>query len=216
MYRATTFFPSALILLLTTIVSTGFSQGDEHTTLVGQIAFEYTSDIWGYTDTTTGIDYALLGTFSGMAIIDATTDMANPTQVAYVTGVSSGWKDIKTWKNYSYLVSEGGGGLEIVDLSDPTSPVLVQNHTNDFSTAHNLYIDENGFAYVVGANAANGGLIIYDLADPENPVKTGQWAVDYIHDIFVRDNVAWASAIRSASIIVIDVSNKTAPTETTR
>ena len=163
MYRATTFFPSALILLLTTIVSTGFSQGDEHTTLVGQIAFEYTSDIWGYTDTTKGIDYALLGTFSGMAIIDATTDMANPTQVAYVTGVSSGWKDIKTWKNYSYLVSEGGGGLEIVDLSDPTSPVLVQNHTSDFTTAHNLYIDENGFAYVVGANStASGVMMIFD------------------------------------------------------
>ena len=217
MHRATIFFPSALILLLTTIVSTGFSQGDEHTTLVGQLAFgEYTSDIWGYTDTTTGVDYALLGAFGGMAIIDATTDAANPTQVAYVTGVSSGWKDIKTWKNYSYLVSEGGGGLEIVDLSDPTNPVLVKNYTADFSTAHNLYIDENGFAYVVGANAANRGLIIYDLADPENPVKTDQWAVDSIHDIFVRDNVAWASAFGRASIVVVDVTNKSAPIEITR
>ena len=58
----TRFFSSTLILLLTIIPSDGFSQGDEHTKLVGHLDFgEYTSDIWGYTDTTTGIDYALLG-----------------------------------------------------------------------------------------------------------------------------------------------------------
>ena len=94
--------------------------------------------------------------------------------------------------------------------------MIVKNHTNDFTTAHNLYIDENGFAYVVGANTANGGLIIYDLADPENPVKTGQWAGDDIHDVFVRDDVAWASAFNRASIVVLDVSDKSAPTEITR
>ena len=156
MHRATTFFSSVLILLLTVIVSTGFSQGDEHTTLVGRLDLgEFTSDTWGYTDAATGIDYALVGVFGGMAIIDATTETDNPTQVAYVTGVLSAWKDIKTWENYSYLVSEGGGGLQIVDLTDPTNPVLVQNHTADFTNAHNVYIDENGFAYVVGANAAS-------------------------------------------------------------
>jgi len=217
MRKATRFFLSSLISVLTILPSIGYSQGDDHTTLVGQLAFgEYTSDIWGYYDSTTGIDYALLGAFGGMAIIDVTTDTANPTQVAYVAGVSNRWKDIKIWKNYSYLVSEGGGGLEIVDLTDPTSPVLVKNHTNDFTAAHNLYIDENGFAYVVGANAAGGGLIIYDLADPENPVKTGEWSVDDIHDVFVRDNVAWASVLNRASIVVIDVTDKTAPTEITR
>lgn len=212
MHRVTTFFSSVLVLLLILNVSTGFSQGDEHTTLVGRLDLgEFIGDIWGYTDTATGIDYALVGALGGMAIIDATTDSDNPTLVAYVTGVSSGWKDIKTWKNYSYLVSEGGGGLEIVDLTDPTSPVLVQNHTTDFTNAHNLYIDENGFAYVVGANAANGGMIIYDLADPENPVKTGEWAINYIHDVFVRNNIAWASLIGSGELAVIDVTAKTNP-----
>ena len=212
MHRATTFFSSVLILLLTVIVSTGFSQGDEHTTLVGRLDLgEFTSDIWGYTDAATGIDYALVGVLGGMAIIDATTETDNPTQVAYVTGVLSAWKDIKTWENYSYLVSEGGGGLQIVDLTDPTNPVLVQNHTADFTNAHNLYIDENGFAYVVGANAANGGMIIYDLADPENPVKTGEWAINYVHDVFVRNNIAWASLIGSGELAVIDVTAKTNP-----
>ena len=214
----TRFFSSTLILLLTIIPSDGFSQGDEHTKLVGHLDFgEYTSDIWGYTDITTGIDYALLGARGGMAIIDATTDTANPTQVAYVTGAFPSFlKDIKTWKNYSYLVSEGGSGLEIVNLTDPTSPVLIKNLTADFTTAHNLYIDEGGFAYVVGANTNSGGLIIYDLTDPENPVRTGQWVFDRIHDVIVSDNIAWASVLSPGSIVVIDVSDKSSPTEITR
>lgn len=194
-----------------------YSQGDEHVSFVGHFEItERISDIWGYTDTSAGIDYALVGTFSGMSIIDATTDETNPVQVAFVPGVSNGWKDIKIWKNYSYLVSEGGGGLKIVNLTDPTDPALVGNFTNDFARAHNLYIDENGFAYAVGTNSAGGGMIIFDLADPENPVKTGQWTTSYVHDVFVRNDTAWASLQRSGELAVIDVSDKANPVEITR
>ena len=207
----------ALFIALHTTVL--YSQGDEHVSLVGH--FEITegiSDIWGYTDTTSGIDYALVATISGMSIIDATTDEANPVEVAFLPGAAARWKDIKTWKNYSYLVSDvdAASGLEIVDLTDPTNPVFVKNFMANFGTAHNLYIDENGFAYVVGTNTAGEGMIIFDLADPENPVKTGQWTTSYIHDVFVRNDTAWASLIESDQIAVIDVSDKANPVEITR
>ena len=87
---------------------------------------------------------------------------------------------------------------------------------NNFATAHNLYIDENGFAYAVGTNTAGKGMIIFDLADPENPVKTGQWTVSYIHDVFVRNDTAWASLIKSGQIAVIDVTDKANPVTITR
>ena len=103
---------SSIALFIALHTTALYSQGDEHVSFVGHFVItEGMSDIWGYTDTTTGIDYALVGTRSGMSIIDATTDEANPVQVAFVQGVSSDWKDIKTWKNYSSLVSEDGGGL---------------------------------------------------------------------------------------------------------
>ena len=100
--RVAGFCSMALYVALNTTAL--YSQGDEHLSLIGHFEItEGVSDHWGYTDTTTGIDYALFGTFSGMSIIDATTDEANPVEVAFLPGTAAGTKDIKTWKSEFHI-----------------------------------------------------------------------------------------------------------------
>ena len=81
------------------------------------------------------------------------------------------------------------------------------------STIHNLWIDEFGYAYLVGNNA-NFGFQVLDLnADPWNPVLTGSgYSTQYVHDIYVRGNLAYAAEIYTGNLTVIDVSDKNALT----
>ena len=63
------------------------------------------NDIWGYVDGS-GNEYALLGVENGTSIVNV-TDPANPVQVVFIPGGStSAWRDIKTWGNYAYVVSD--------------------------------------------------------------------------------------------------------------
>jgi len=164
------------------------------------------SDVWGYSSPD-GTELAIVGTFSGVSFVDVSTDPTNPTEVGFIAGPGSVWRDMKTWSHYAYLVTEGGGGVQIVDLEDPMNPQLVGTHTS-FGNAHDIYIDEFGFAYVVGSSQAGGGLHILDLADPVNPVVVGSWSNHYIHDVFVRDNIAWCACIWDGKVHVVDVTDK--------
>ncbi len=181
-----------------------------NTTLLGHLQYEErASDIWGYVDDSTGIEYAIMGLLTGTSIIDVSTDPANPTEVAFVPGPSSIWRDIKTHSHYAYVTNETGGGLQIIDLSQPDSAFEVASFTIAFTTAHNLYIDA-GFAYVIGTNTV-GGIWILDLADPEAPGLVSTWNTAYIHDIYVRNDTAYAAAIfEGGSVYILDVADKAA------
>ncbi|MDZ7845903.1 MAG: hypothetical protein U5L96_03505 [Owenweeksia sp.] len=64
--------------------------------------------------------YALVGVNSGFSIVDV-TDPANPVKEHFIAGAYTTWRDIKTWKNYAYVVHDGVGansdGILIVDLN---------------------------------------------------------------------------------------------------
>ena len=69
-------------------------------------------------------------------------------------------------------MTEAPDGLQIVDLTTPTAPTLINQTTEFFSTAHNIFIDEDkGHAWVVGAD--NGTRILDLSQDPVNPVEIG-------------------------------------------
>ena len=56
------------------------------------------------------------------------------------------------------------------------------------------------------------GIIILELSDPENPTELGRWEETYIHDIYVKNDTAYACDIYNGSLAIIDVSDKTNPT----
>ena len=147
------------------------------------------NDIWGYAN---GEDeYALVGTVEGVSIVN----ISNPDsvyEVQYIPDANSTWRDIKTWDHYAYAVNETGAGLLIVDLDSLPFSIDTFRWTGagtpiNFTDAHNLFIDENGFCYLVGGNTANGGAKILDLnSNPTNPTLVGVYNLRSVHDVFVR------------------------------
>ena len=173
------------------------------------------SDVWGYADSS-GNEYALVGSFVDFSIVDV-TDPANCVIKYYLGGPISTWRDIKVWNKRAYITNENRDGLLIVDMSKlPSQNNLDTTHfygsQYPFTKAHNVYIDENGFAYIIGANYKNGGAIILDLnQDPDHPVEVGLVDNFYLHDAMVRGDTLWGSAIYDGLQVMMDVSNRTSP-----
>lgn len=172
------------------------------------------SNLWGYVDSQNN-EYALVGTSIGLSIVDV-TDPSNPVEVFTIPGANSIWREVRTYGNFAYVTTEGGGGLTIVDLSNLPDSINYQNWTGNgvingqLNKIHALHID-NGFIYLYGSNLANGGAIVADLADPWNPNYAGQYNTNYIHDGFVRNDTLYGSHIYGGYFSVIDFTNKAIP-----
>ena len=65
------------------------------------------NDIWGWTDTTTGKEYALVGLTTGTAFVDI-SDPENPIYLGSLEThtFSSLWRDLKVFDDHVYIVSE--------------------------------------------------------------------------------------------------------------
>jgi choice-of-anchor B domain-containing protein len=184
--------------------------------LLGRLQYDVElSDIWGYADEE-GNEYALVGLNNNFSIVDV-TNPANPTEVfRTIGGSSSAWRDIKTWGDYAYVTCECGPGLLIVDMSPlPQSTSLTYSYwisdTTSLFNAHNLFIDENGIAYIFGGYSA-GGAIVLDLNDdPMDPTTIGIYEDNYLHDGVVRGDTLWGAAVNNGEMQVIDVSDKAHP-----
>lgn len=175
------------------------------------------NDIWGWHDETTDAEYALVGMTTGLSIVDV-TDPTTPEKLHFIDGPQSTWRDIKTYGHFAYTVTEAEAGLLVTDLSQlPDS--ITYNYTTlgaELSTAHNIWIDEFGFAYVVGYNnvgdslaSAEKGALILDLnADPWEPPIVGMSNEKYFHDVYVRDNIMYSSDINEGTFSIWDVSDK--------
>ncbi|BDS11030.1 choice-of-anchor B family protein [Aureispira anguillae] len=191
-------------------------------TSIGNLPYaQELNDIWGYVDDT-GIEYALVGTRTGTSIVSLATP-SNPTEVLFIPGATSIWRDLKTWGDYAYVTSDQGkDGLLIIDLSPlpngtPTyqfwKPELtINNATDTLWKAHNLYIDEAGFCYIAGSNISAGETFILDVnTTAGSPVLLGATLPIYAHDAYTRGDTLWTSDINDGTFSVYNVSDKTNP-----
>ena len=174
------------------------------------------SNIGGYVDSS-GNEYALVGTFTGLSIVDV-TNPTNPVVKFNIAGANSDWREVKTWQNYAYVTTEGCcNGLQILDLGYLPDSVPVKYYrgdgaiNNQINTIHALHID-NGFCYLYGSDIFNGTALILDLADPWNPSYQGHTPGTYIHDGYVRNDTLYGCHINDGYFSVIDVTNKANPT----
>ncbi|MDO8366880.1 MAG: choice-of-anchor B family protein [Saprospiraceae bacterium] len=176
------------------------------------------ANVWGYESR--GREYALVGGAQGLIIVDITNPAA-PQQIVQIPGPNNLWKEIKTYSHYAYITSEGGQGIQIVDLTELPSPTL-QSHfykgdgaiLNQLNTIHALHIDETkGFLYAWGGGLFGGGAKIFDLKpDPYNPVYVGKYdQLGYIHDGYVDNDTMYSCHIYAGQFAIVNMANKSAP-----
>jgi choice-of-anchor B domain-containing protein len=195
------------------------SQENYNLTIVGQLTFpgKTCANIGGYVDSL-GNEYALVGTSTGLSIVDV-TEPTTPTERFAIASVPNFWREVKTWQGYAFVTTEGtNAGLTIVDLRSLPDTIFTKVYKGDGAilnqllTIHALHIDNN-YCYLYGHNISNEGVIILDLEDPWNPVYTGAWNENYIHDGFVANDTLWACHIFEGHFSAIDVTDKTNPVQ---
>lgn len=182
------------------------------------------ANVWGYASG--GNEYALVGAKNGLSIVNV-TDPFNPDEIIQISGPSSSWREIKTYQHYAYVVSEGGGGVQIVNLSNlPGTNLTYHSYTgngainNQLAKAHALHVDEiKGYLYVYGSNLFGGRALIFNLnGDPYNPNYVGYFNSNfsgnhnYIHDGFVSNDIMYSAHVYGGFFSIVNMANKSNPT----
>ena len=168
------------------------------------------NDIWGY-EAPDGVEYALVGTNTGFSIVSL-ANPANPEELFFIPGDETTWRDIKTWETFAYVVCDNcSDGLLVVDLSDLPNSIeskfVTDIDNNIFRDAHNIFIDEFGYAYLAGTNLSN--IFFMDcFTDPYNPAFVAHAPVVYSHDVYARGNLMYSSEIRDGQFAIYDVTDK--------
>lgn len=138
------------------------------------------NDIWGWTDSTTGKEYAIMGLNNKTSFVDI-SDPVNPVHVADINTHSfkSIWRDIKVYNDHAFIVSEAyNHGMQVFDLkrlrtiqsADMPETVTPDTHYGKFGNSHNIAINEDtGYAYAVGSSTCDGGLHIMNIKNPVDP-----------------------------------------------
>lgn len=165
---------------------------------------ESLNDIWGWTDPSTGVEYALVGREDGLSIVDLSEPLS-PEVIAFLPSETppSTWRDVKVYQNHAYIVADGapGHGIQILDLTrvrglTEYTELTEDGRYTDVSSVHNIAINEaTGFAYSVGnnsgGNTCGGGMHMLDLTVPASPTfagcfsatGTGFAGTGYTHDV---------------------------------
>ncbi len=154
-----------------------------------------TNDIWGWVSPNTGKEYALVGCSNGTAFVDV-SDPIHPLYLGLLPAhdVSSLWRDLETFQDYVFVVSESSNhGMQVLNLLQLDTltnvPVIFNEdaHYDGFGHCHTLNIDPvSGILCAMGTNTFSGGPHLLNIADPLNPIFVGGYADSgYTHDGFI-------------------------------
>ncbi|MDB2314372.1 choice-of-anchor B family protein [Flavobacteriaceae bacterium] len=190
------------------------------------------NDCWGWTDSSTGKEYVLMGLDNGTAFVDI-NESTNPILIGKLptTTENSSWRDIKVYDNHAYIVSEADShGVQVFDLTRLREANPPENFSPDrvlqtVPTAHNMVVNpDSGYGYVVGTDKKDdfrGGVHFLDLNNPQSIKFVGGYAdAGYSHDAQVvnyrgpdQDYVGKEIFIGSneSKLVVIDVTDKQNP-----
>lgn len=163
------------------------------------------SACWGWYQANKNKEYAIAGSASGTYWIDVTNPYT-PTVSCFRPGkiTSTVWREIKTYQNYCYVVSDDGGpnSFQIFDMQYlPDSVHVVHDSQQLFKRGHALWVDGNKL-YVSGVTYSNNTtstMNVYSLATPTLPVlirKLNQDAgfITGVHDTYANHDTVFVSA----------------------
>ncbi len=211
------------LFILALIASYGLSVSAQNvnTSFVSKTTYagQNLSNIWGYAIGTS--EYALIGGQFGMIVTDV-TNPTTPVQITQIAGANSSWREIRTYLNYAYIATEGGGGLQIVDLTNlPGTNLTTYTYTGGGTTPavlnkiHALQVDETkGFLYLYGTNIVGGRALVFDIngSAATAPIYKGYYnPIGYVHDGYVDNDIMYAAHISAGKVSIVNMANKTGP-----
>ena len=186
-----------------------------------------------------GRSYAIVTSFwdDGIQIMDI-TDPSAPSPVSAVFDGNGGFaalngpSDVEVFEQAgrSYAITVGwiDAGMQIMDITDPASPVqtwAIFDDAGGFTTMSGpvdvKVFERDGRTYAIVASDHDDGIQIMDITDPASPVQTwaifddagGFAALNGPHDVevFEQGGRAYAIVTTHDDIQIIDISDPSAP-----
>jgi outer membrane protein assembly factor BamB len=163
-------------------------------------------------------------------------NIANPSSPAHVASVVNGTggylnlgspsgvfvaNNSANQRTYAYVVSTGTNSLQIVDVTNPATPLKNGNISNtdaakgNMSAPRSIYVSGN-YAYI--ASGLSNGLEIVDISNQWSPKHvgfiangTGGALLNNPYSIQVVGNYAYIASYGSNALEIIDITNPRAP-----
>jgi len=155
---------AGMALTLLVAIPGAWGQVSRNVTLLSHLQqYPEYSACWSYVHSD-GREYVVINALKGASIVRL-TDPANPVEVAFVPLVEDFWHEVKQYRNYVYITSDGffqngHKALEIIDMRDPDRP----RHAGGFQP-------DLGFIHTVSVDEARGLLFLNGMP-PEEHVST--------------------------------------------
>lgn len=161
-------------------------------------------------------DYVYLGVFNGFDILDITNPSSprNVGEYRYLTSPGT-YGDVNVEGNYVYLslsYYNGIADLQIVDISDSSSPKLVGSYTDHSDRdMHDVAVLGN-YAYLL---TGNKGLVILDVTNSSSPTFVSSYDIGNYYsgcevDISFSEDCAYI-ADGMNGLTIVDITNASSP-----
>ena len=151
---------------------------------------------------------------SGGVRIYSLTDPTNPTLLGAYDPFYI--HDILVRNDTMYTAGIYGDGIDIVDVSNPSSPALIERFNYPGSGAHNACSDPSGSYLYVGDEIGTGRWTrIFDVRDPLNVEFVGEIIIDAgstVHNCHTKDNLLYI-AHYDRGVWVYDIADPANPVE---
>jgi choice-of-anchor B domain-containing protein len=192
------------------------------------------SDIWGWTDPETGVEYAIVNQYDHTAFVDL-SDPTAPLVVGTLAAPSEAVaRDAKVYADHVFLGTDSGfAPVQVFDLTrlrgvaGPPATFTADALYTDGTDPHNIAInEESGFAYLVytGSGVCNAGFHIVDIRQPLSPAFAGCFAYPgaEFHDVqcvtydgpdpdYEGREVCFGPAGSGRLLTIVDVTDKQNP-----
>jgi hypothetical protein len=136
--------------------------------------------------------------------IDDSTDNIEPECAKSISSIAAGTgpNSVAVWGNYAYVTDQNNNRMNIYNVSNKTSPTLVNAVATGISPFD--IIASIGYAYV----AVSGSLRVFDLSNPELPVLN-QTRSAFGNKSVISGNYLYLRGSDSNKITVFDISTPT-------
>ena len=101
--------------------------------------------------------------------------------------------------------ADGLNGITLLDTKDPEHPRVITRFTDELEPGvHNVWVEDD-FVYAV-VDGPGKGLRIIDISEPDRPKIVARFVAEtsFLHDVHVRDGLAFLSNW-DAGLIILDV-----------